>query len=163
MCPDRSEHISAAVQIQDRAVLRRIRRTEPLRLYAPRLNIFALYIGIDRRHAGQLLETCSHFLERSRRVGRIRFEHLDNRLKLLLRHLMTSSYAKTIIRKSYHSGERFGKCIVQSLSGSGAPPLRRSYRGTLTLSRVFEKLVTERIFSQWFEQLNCETSQVKLA
>jgi hypothetical protein len=80
-------HVSAPVEIENRAARVRIRRAHPFGLDATRADDFALDVGIDREHARHLLEPCARlFHARIRIEDWLRPEHFDDRLKLLLRH-----------------------------------------------------------------------------
>jgi hypothetical protein len=81
---DRADHVSAPVEIENRAARVRIRRAHPFRLDAARADRFALDVGINREHARDLLEPCARlFHARIRIDDRLRPEHLDYRLQLL--------------------------------------------------------------------------------
>ena len=84
---DRADHVSASVEVEHRAARVGIGSAHPFGLDATRADGFALDVGVDGEHPGDLLEPRAGLLDR--RVGLdcgLSPEHLDDRLKLLRRH-----------------------------------------------------------------------------
>src|SRR4030095_6128193 len=83
----RADHVSAAVEIEDRATHLRIRRAHPFGLHPARVDGFALDVGIDRERTRDLLEPRARLLHaRIWLDHRLSPEHLNDRLKLLSRN-----------------------------------------------------------------------------
>src|SRR5258708_439889 len=83
---DRADHIAAAVQVKHRASRVGTRRRHPFRFDAARVHRFALDVRGYRKHPCHLLEVRARLLDRRTARDRLRLEHLDNLLELLLRH-----------------------------------------------------------------------------
>src|SRR5262245_6901954 len=88
---DRADHVPAAVEIEQRAARVRTRRAHPFGVDATRADGLALDIGIDGERPRDLLEARARLLHGGVRLDHwLSPEHLNDLLKLLLRHAVTS-------------------------------------------------------------------------
>src|SRR5208282_349552 len=87
---DRADHVATAVQVKHRTSGVGTRRRDPFRLDAARIHRLAFDVGGDGKQRGHLLEIRARLLDRRMARDRLRLEHLDDLLELLLRHRFTS-------------------------------------------------------------------------
>src|SRR5271154_3161068 len=87
---DRANHVAAAVQVKHRAPIVRAWRRDPFRPDPTGVHRLALDVGGDRKKSCHLVEVRARLLDRRMSRDRLRLEHLNYLLELLLRHRFTS-------------------------------------------------------------------------